>query len=256
MHVIIRANGYGSRDGHSLVVSCLIAWDESECITGITGYFILLFTEREGGCLRTQDGEHVLVGRIKDLAYTTEGNRLFALRKDALGCGGERLEEILWVHLVEFPVIILSVVAGFIPLCKLVFLLYHLQHSRTRHRTHSRAGAQASWPQHQRKPSNCDWLPSIQWALCSSEVTSTLHKVAKRALTLDIRSHKYHVIVEVVIEILDLRWWVRPLEDKVVSVATQALEEYWMSVNGRPIVQEDKGLNTLLLGDERAWCRA
>ena len=212
MNVIIRANGDGARDGHSLVVSCLIAWDESECITGSTSYFILLLIEREGGCLRTQDGEHVLVGWIKDLAYTTEGNRLFALREDALGCGGERLKEILWVHLVEFPVFILSVVADLIPLMQLVFLLYHLQHSRTRHRTRSRAGAQASWLQNQQKPSSCDWLPSIQWALCSSEVTSTLQKVAKCALTLDIGSHKDHVIVEVIIEILDLRWWVRPFE--------------------------------------------
>jgi hypothetical protein len=37
-----------------------------------------------------------------------------------------------------------------------------------------------------------------------------------------------------------------------VSIATQALEEYRMGVNGRPIVQKDKGLNTLLFGDERA----
>jgi hypothetical protein len=35
-----------------------------------------------------------------------------------------------------------------------------------------------------------------------------------------------------------------------VSIATQALEENRMGVNGRPIVQEDKGLNALLLGDE------
>lgn len=83
-------------------------------------------------------------------------------------------------------------------------------------------------------------------------MTSTLQKVGKCALTLDIGSHKDHVIVEVVIEILDLRWWVRPLEHQVVSIATQALEEYRMGVNGRPIVQQDKGLNTLLLGDERA----
>ena len=81
-------------------------------------------------------------------------------------------------------------------------------------------------------------------------MTSTLQKVAKLELTLDIGSHKDHVIVEVVIEILDLRWWVRPLENQVVSIATQALEENRMGVNGRPIVQEDKGLNALLLGDE------
>ena len=81
-------------------------------------------------------------------------------------------------------------------------------------------------------------------------MTSTLKKVAKRALTLDIGSHKDHVIVEVVIEILDLRWWVCPLKHQVVSIATQALEENRMGVNGRPIVQEDKSLNALLLGDE------
>ena len=81
-------------------------------------------------------------------------------------------------------------------------------------------------------------------------MTSTLQRVAKRALTLDIGSHKDHVIVEVVIEILDQRWWVCPLENQVVSIATQALEENRMGVNGRPIVQEDKSLNALLLGDE------
>ena len=83
-------------------------------------------------------------------------------------------------------------------------------------------------------------------------MTSTLQKLSKRALTLDIGSHKDNVIVEVVIEVFYLWWRVSPLKHQVVSIATKALEEYRMGVNRRPIVQKDKGLKALLLGDERA----